>query len=89
MRGPTTIATGPVRTRRARARRRADHPRNSHSRWTNCRGPHIVNVIERGGGLRTATLGNGTKVNVRPFSSGKFPTLEIDTPGNPLLKIRC
>lgn len=47
-----------------------------------------VNVIERGGGLRTATLSNGTKVNVRPFSSGKYPTLEIDTPGNPALKIR-
>ncbi len=47
-----------------------------------------VNVIERGGGLRTATLSNGTKINVRPFSSGKYPTLEIDTPGNPVLKIR-
>lgn len=47
-----------------------------------------VNVIERGGGLRTATLSNGTKINVRPFSSGKSPTLEIDTPGNPALKIR-
>lgn len=41
-----------------------------------------------GGGLRTATLSNGTKIYVRPFSSGKFPTLEIDTPDNPLLKIR-
>ena len=47
-----------------------------------------VKVIERGGGLRTATLSNGTKINVRPFSSGKYPTLEIDTPGNPALKIR-
>lgn len=28
-------------------------------------------VTERGGGLRTATLSNGTKVNVRPFSSGQ------------------
>lgn len=47
-----------------------------------------VTVIERGGGLRTATLSNGTKINVRPFSSGKVVTLEVDTPGNPLLKIR-
>jgi hypothetical protein len=47
-----------------------------------------VGVIERGGGLRTATLSNGTKINVRPYSSGKVVTLEVDTPGNPLLKIR-
>jgi RHS repeat-associated protein len=47
-----------------------------------------VTVIERGGGLRTATLSNGTKINVRPFSSGKYVTLEIDTPGNPVLKVR-
>lgn len=47
-----------------------------------------VRVVERGDNLRTATLSNGTKVNVRPFSSGKSPTLEVDTPGNPLLKIR-
>lgn len=45
-------------------------------------------VLERGGGLLTSTLSNGTKVNVRPFSSGKFPTLEIVTPGNPAIKIR-
>ena len=47
-----------------------------------------VDVVDRGGGLRTATLSNGTKVNVRPFSSGKIPTLEIDTPGNPAIKVR-
>ncbi len=47
-----------------------------------------VTVVDRGGGLRTATLSNGSKINVRPFSSSKYATLEIDTPGNPLLKIR-
>ena len=47
-----------------------------------------VTIIERGGGLRTATLSNSTKINVRPFSSGKVVTLEVDTPGNPLLKVR-
>lgn len=47
-----------------------------------------VNVVIRPDGLRTATLSNGTKINVRPLSSGKAPTLEIDTPGNPLMKIR-
>lgn len=47
-----------------------------------------VQVIDRGGGLRTATLSNGTKINVRPFSSGRKPTLEIDTVGNPVIKVR-
>lgn len=47
-----------------------------------------VEVTDRGGGLRTATLSNGTKVNVRPFSLGDDITLEVVTPGNPALKIR-
>lgn len=47
-----------------------------------------VDVVNRGGGPRTATLSNGTKINVRPFSSGRRPTLEIDTPGNPVIKVR-
>jgi hypothetical protein len=47
-----------------------------------------ADVVDRGDGLRTATLSNGTEVNVRPFSSGKWPTLEIDTPGGPAIKIR-
>lgn len=47
-----------------------------------------VNVVARPRGLRTATLSNGTKVNVRPFSSGDVPTLELATPGNPVIKIR-
>lgn len=47
-----------------------------------------VAITDRGGGLRTATLSDGTKVNVRPFSSGNDITLEVDTPGNPSLKIR-
>jgi hypothetical protein len=47
-----------------------------------------VTVVDRGGGLRTATLSNGTKVTVRPYSSEKLPTLEVVTPGNPVLKIR-
>jgi hypothetical protein len=47
-----------------------------------------VIVIDRGSGLRTATLSNGTKINVRPFSSGKIATLDVATPGNPGLKIR-
>jgi hypothetical protein len=47
-----------------------------------------VEVVERSDGLRTATLSNGTKIGVRPFSSRKTPTLEIRTPGNPTIKIR-
>jgi hypothetical protein len=47
-----------------------------------------VDVVDPGGGLRTATLSNGTEVNVRPFSSGDQITVEIQTPGNPRLKIR-
>lgn len=47
-----------------------------------------VEVTDRGSGVRTATLSNGTKVNVRPDSSGGFPTLEVSTPGNPNLKVR-
>jgi RHS repeat-associated protein len=47
-----------------------------------------VSVVDRGGGLRTATLSNGTRVTVRPFSSGDVPTLEVATPGNPVVKIR-
>ena len=49
---------------------------------------HGVTVVTRNSGLRTATLSNGTKINVRPFSSGQLPTLEIDTPGNIVIKIR-
>lgn len=46
--------------------------------------------VTRDGGLRTATLEDGTKINVRPYSSGDKPTLEIDTPYDdvPTIKIR-
>lgn len=47
-----------------------------------------VHVVDQGGGLRTATLSNGTNVTVRPFSTGKFPTLDIRTPGNLPIKVR-
>ncbi len=46
------------------------------------------NVIDRGGGLRTATLKDGSKVNVRPFSSGGKPTLEIQPPTGKVIKVR-
>lgn len=45
-------------------------------------------VKDRGGGLRTAELPSGTKVNVRPFSSGNTPTLEIQPPQGQTIKIR-
>jgi hypothetical protein len=45
-------------------------------------------TTNRGGGLRTATLADGTKVNVRPFSSGGKPTLEIKPPTGKTVKIR-
>jgi RHS repeat-associated protein len=47
-----------------------------------------ANVVNRGNGLRTAQLPDGTKVNVRPFSSGNKVTLEIQPPSGKVVKIR-
>lgn len=43
---------------------------------------------DRGGGLRTAEMPDGTKLNVRPNSSGGQPTLEIQPPTGKPVKIR-
>jgi hypothetical protein len=45
-------------------------------------------VQDRGNGLRTGQLPDGTYVNVRPFSSGDLPTLEIQYNDKPTVKIR-
>lgn len=45
-------------------------------------------VQVRPGGLRTATLPNGTQVNVRPQSSSGKPTLEIQPPTGKTIKVR-
>lgn len=47
-----------------------------------------TNVRVREGGLRTATLPNGTKITVRPNSSDGRPTLEIHPPGSKPIEIR-
>ncbi len=47
-----------------------------------------IEVTIREEGVRTATLSNGSKITVRPTSSGGFPTLDINTPGNPVIKVR-
>lgn len=44
--GPTTTSTGPVSCRRRRPRGRSRGPRNSHCRWTDCRGPLTINEID-------------------------------------------
>ena len=44
--------------------------------------------MDRGNGLRTATLNDGTKVVVRPFSSGGQITLEIQPTVGKVVKIR-
>jgi RHS repeat-associated protein len=47
-----------------------------------------VDVTARPARVRTATLSNGTRVTVRPFSSGGSSTLEMRTPENPAIKVR-
>jgi hypothetical protein len=47
-----------------------------------------VPVKNRGHGLRTATLRDGTRVTVRPSSSGGQPTLDIIRPESRPIKIR-
>jgi hypothetical protein len=45
-------------------------------------------VQDRGGGVKTAELPDGSKVIVRPTSSGGKPTLEIQPPTGKTTKIR-
>lgn len=45
-------------------------------------------VQDRGGGLRTSELPDGTKVIVRPNSSGGKPTLEFQPPTGKTTKVR-
>ena len=45
-------------------------------------------VSERGNGLQTATLKDGTKLTVRSTSSGGSPTLEIRPTNGRTIKIR-
>lgn len=45
-------------------------------------------IRDRGGGLRTAELPNGSNVNVRPSSTGGQPTLEIRPLSGKRIKIR-
>lgn len=45
-------------------------------------------IQERGGGLRTAEMPDGSKVIVRPNSSGGQPTLEIQPLSGKTIKIR-
>jgi len=45
-------------------------------------------ITDRGNGLRTAEVSNGSKVIVRPSSSGGQPTLEIQPPAGKTIKIR-
>jgi RHS repeat-associated protein len=47
-----------------------------------------VPVKNRGHGLRTATLRDGTRVTVRPSSSGGQPTLDLIRPDSRPIKIR-
>jgi hypothetical protein len=47
-----------------------------------------VKVTDQGEGIRSATLSNGTKVSVRPSSSGGQPTLTVRTSGNLPIKVR-
>jgi RHS repeat-associated protein len=47
-----------------------------------------INVQSRGGGMRTGQLSDGSKVTVRPQSSGGNPTLEIRPPTGRPIKIR-
>lgn len=47
-----------------------------------------ANVQDRGGGLRTAEMPDGSKVIVRPNSSGGQPTLEIQPLTGKTTKIR-
>lgn len=45
-------------------------------------------ITNRGNGLRTAEMADGTKIIVRPFSSGGTPTLEIQPVTGKTIKIR-
>lgn len=48
-----------------------------------------LHVVPRQDGLRTAALGNGYTLVVRPFSSGGRNTLEVQTPpGELTIKVR-
>jgi len=58
--------------------------------WAAAKAVSLGHCVEQTyvGGWRTAALSNGTKVTVRPSSSGGEPTLSMATPGNPIIKIR-
>lgn len=47
-----------------------------------------VERISRSRGMRTATLADGTRITVRPFSSDGAPTVEVIGPNGELVKIR-